>query len=257
MNGTLEEAAGLIDRIRQDAAETARRVDLLVIPPFTALADASRRLRADGPPVSLGAQDLHWEAQGAFTGEVSGRMLRNVGCSHVLVGHSERRTIFGEKGDVLKAKLSAALREGLIPILCIGENLGEREAERTEEVLDSQLDETLFRIAPDEAGAVVLAYEPVWAIGTGRNATPQQVAHAHHFIRSRLEAILGGARADGIRILYGGSVNAKNAGELLACPGVDGALVGGASLRADEFLAIARAAPGPSPRGRSAASAEA
>jgi triosephosphate isomerase len=170
-------------------------------------------------------------------------MLRDVGCNHVLVGHSERRTIFGERGEILLKKLDAAFREGLIPILCVGENLEEREAGRTAGVLDAQLDETLFRIAPDGVGTVVLAYEPVWAIGTGLNATPQQVVLAHRHIRSRLEAALGARRAEGIRILYGGSVNGKNAGELLACPGVDGALVGGASLRAEEFLTIAHAAP--------------
>lgn len=243
MHGTIDEAIALVDGIDREIASTTRAVDLLVIPPFTALADVSRRLRAAGSPIWLGAQNLHWAESGAFTGEVSGKMLRSVGCTHVLVGHSERRTLFGEGGEVLLKKLEAALHAGLVPILCIGETLEDREAGRTAEILDRQLGETLLEIPP-EAGTVVLAYEPVWAIGTGRNANSEQVADAHRHIRLRLEAALGAGRGGEIRILYGGSVNAKNAQELLACPEVGGALVGGASLRAEEFLAIARAAPG-------------
>jgi len=243
MNGTLEETARLLEGIARSAAEIGRRADLLVIPPFTALVDAARFIALSGAPIALGGQDLYWEENGAFTGEVSGKMLLDAGCSHVLVGHSERRALFGERGDVLLKKTEAALREGLIPILCIGEDLVEREEDRTEQVLDAQLAETLFRLPVEDQVKVVLAYEPVWAIGTGRNATDRQVEDTHRHIRARFSAEIGEAAAARVRILYGGSVNRKNAADLLACPGVDGALVGGASLRAEEFLGIAGAAP--------------
>jgi triosephosphate isomerase len=199
-------------------------------------------LSAAGDRFALGAQDLHGEDKGAYTGEIAGPMLAELGCRYVLVGHSERRTYFHEAGPVLLGKLRAALRGGLVPILCIGERLEEREAGRTEDVLAAQLEETLFQLGKDEAARVVLAYEPVWAIGTGRNATPEQAEEAHRFLRGRVGGFLDLEGAERCRILYGGSVQGANAASLLARPGVDGALVGGASLKAGEFLSIVQAA---------------
>jgi triosephosphate isomerase len=242
MNGTVGETRRLLEGISKDLGDLPERTDLLVIPPFTALAEAGRILRERAPAVALGAQNLHPEAKGAFTGEVSGGMLRDLGCAYVLVGHSERRTLFGERGDLLLRKLEAALRDGLIPILCIGENLEERESGRTHAVLEAQLEETLFRLDVEEAEGIVLAYEPVWAIGTGRTATPEQAEEAHAHLRTRVLERWGRDGAHALRILYGGSVTAANAAALMARPGVDGALVGGASLKAGDFLAIARGA---------------
>jgi triosephosphate isomerase len=194
--------------------------------------------------VGLGAQDVHWEDKGAYTGEVSAPMLVDMGCRFVLVGHSERRIYFGESGAMLLSKLRAALRQELTPILCVGERLEEREAGETEQVLERQLAETLLQLEPGQAARVALAYEPVWAIGTGRTATPEQAGEAHAFLRRTMEAGIGAAPAREIPILYGGSVSGANAHSLLARPGIDGALVGGASLRPSEFLTIAGAAAG-------------
>ncbi len=243
MNGTLAETRSLLAALAPEI-ETAEAngVDVVVIPPFTALETASATLRSAGSRIHLGAQDLHWEPKGAFTGEISVGMLRELGCSFVLVGHSERRAHFGEGGAVLLAKLEAAIRGGLTPILCVGEKLEEREAGRTEGVLDDQLDETLFALAPRDIAGVVVAYEPVWAIGTGRTATPQQAEEAHRHIRHRIAGRFGEEEGARSRILYGGSVTSANAAELLRRPGVDGALVGGASLKAAEFAGIVRLA---------------
>jgi triosephosphate isomerase (TIM) len=242
MNGTAGETRALLDGIVRGLGHLPAQVDLLVCPPFTALAIAAEALRASGSPIELGGQDLHWEPRGAFTGEVSAAMLSDLGVRFVLVGHSERRTYFGERGETLLRKLRAALSGGLTPILCVGEQLEDREAGRTEAVLAVQLDETLQRLSADEAERVVLAYEPVWAIGTGRTASPEQAEEAHQRIREMIAGARGPDRAAKVRILYGGSVNGANATLLLGRPNVNGALVGGASLRADEFLAIARAA---------------
>jgi triosephosphate isomerase (TIM) len=242
MNGTLAETRRLLEAISADLKDLPERTDLLVIPPFTALAEAGRLLRERAPAVALGAQNLHPEAKGAFTGEISGAMLRELGCAYVLVGHSERRTLFAERGDTLLRKLLAAMRDGLTPVLCIGENLEERESGRTHAVLDAQLEETYDRLDEEEAAEVVLAYEPVWAIGTGRTATPEQAEEAHAYVRERVRRLRGPEAADALRVLYGGSVTAANAMGLMGRPGVDGALVGGASLKPEDFLAIARAA---------------
>ncbi|MBD3161141.1 MAG: triose-phosphate isomerase [Candidatus Eisenbacteria bacterium] len=244
MNGTIAETIELCEALRLGADRIDRKIELLVIPPFTALAEAARRLAPAGGRIAWGGQDLHWEPDGAFTGEISGPMLRELGCTHVLVGHSERRTLFGEAGETLLRKLRAALRHALVPILCVGESLEERESGATERVLDAQLDETSFALDPEEARRVVVAYEPVWAIGTGRTATPEQAEQAHRHIRARFEERFGSEPAGALRILYGGSVKPANARELLDRPGIDGALVGGASLRADAFLEIAVAAEG-------------
>jgi triosephosphate isomerase (TIM) len=211
----------------------------LVCPPFVYLQEIARLLR--GSSVELGAQDVCAEPQGAFTGEVSASMLKDVGCEYVIVGHSERRLIYRESDQLVARKFAAAQSKSLVPILCLGEQLAEREANRTNEVVSRQLDAVLELVGVDAFAHAVIAYEPVWAIGTGRNASPDQAQEVHAFIRARLTARNAKIAAE-TRILYGGSVKASNAAELFAMPDVDGGLIGGASLKADEFLAILAAA---------------
>jgi triosephosphate isomerase len=189
--------------------------------------------------VQLGAQDVHWEKEGAFTGEVSPGMLRDAGCSQVIVGHSERRQLFGETDAAVNRKVRAVLEAGLSVIMCVGETLAEREGGLTLAVVERQVRGGLQGITPDPASLAV-AYEPVWAIGTGRTATPAQAQEVHAAIRGLIDELLGHAAADAIRILYGGSVKPDNIAELMREPDIDGALVGGASLKADSFAAIAR-----------------
>ena len=235
-----------------DAAELARAVvrdlggrapegvEVAVLPSFPALGAVGAALEGSG--VRLGAQDCHAEAAGAFTGSVAAEMLAAWKCSFVLCGHSERRRIDGENDAAVRAKVAAALRAGLRPVLCIGETLEEREAGGTEEVLARQVVEGIHGLAADEAAGLEVAYEPVWAIGTGRNATPEQASEGHRVVRGALARALGGEAAGAVRVIYGGSVNPGNAAALLSAPGVDGALVGGASLDAAGFAAIVRAA---------------
>ncbi len=211
----------------------------MLCPPFTALAEV--HLLLAGTTIGLGGQDLYWESEGAFTGEVSGPMLRSAGCTHVLVGHSERRQYFGETDETVAKKTRAALDAGLTPIVCLGETLAEREGGRTAEVVARQFDAGPGKILGPDAAGIVLAYEPVWAIGTGRNATPEQAAEVHALLRQRAVALWGRA-ADRLRILYGGSVKPDNAAALFDQPELDGALVGGASLTPAAFLPIVRAA---------------
>ena len=215
-------------------------VDVIVCPPFTVLAAVGQLLK--GSRISLGGQDLFWESQGAFTGEVSAPMLTDVGCRYVIVGHSERRQYFGETDETIQRKVRAALAQGLTPIVCIGETLAQRDANQTFEVLRGQLEGGLKGCSADDVKRMILAYEPVWAIGTGRNATPEQAQEAHAVIRQWAAKRFGQHVADALRIQYGGSVNAANAASLLQQPDVDGALVGGASLKADAFSAIVKAA---------------
>ena len=196
----------------------------------------------EGSPIGLGGQNMHWEAGGAYTGEVSGAMLVDAGCTHVILGHSERRHGMGETDAQVNAKLKAALAARLIPIVCIGETKDERLGDQTEAVLAAQLTGSLAGLSPEQMAGTVLAYEPVWAIGTGLTATPEQAQAAHAFIRGRLAETFGEATAARVVVQYGGSVKPDNAAELLACPDIDGALVGGASLKASDFLAIVRAA---------------
>jgi len=195
-----------------------------------------------GSPIGLGAQNMHAKTDGAYTGELSGAMLVDVGCTHVILGHSERRHGMGETDSQVNQKLLAALAVGLIPIVCIGETLEEHEADRTKDVVSMQLGGSLAGLTAQQAAGVVLAYEPVWAIGTGKVATPEQAQEVHAFIRLRLATHFERATADRVVVQYGGSVKADNAKELLACPDIDGALVGGASLKAADFLGIVRAA---------------
>jgi triosephosphate isomerase len=215
--------------------------DVMVCPPYVYLAETSAAIR--GTSVLLGAQDVAAEASGAFTGEVSAAMLRDVGCSHVIVGHSERRSLYGETDAVVVRKFVAARSGGLVPILCVGETLQERQSGVTAEVIRRQLGAVLQAVGASEIGAAVVAYEPVWAIGTGHTATPDQAAEIHALIRGMVAAVDARIAAQ-LRILYGGSVKGTNARELFAKPDIDGGLVGGASLDAADFALICAAAAG-------------
>jgi len=240
MHGSRTENADLIEAIAAHFP-SAPSATCIVCPPFVYLQEVGRLLRDAEIPVALGAQDVCAEGQGAYTGEVSAAMLRDVGCGYVIVGHSERRSLYGEDDHLVARKFAQAQARGLIPILCVGEHLSEREAGRTHEVLARQLDAVLELSGADVMGHAIIAYEPCWAIGTGRNATPEQAQDAHRFIRGRIAERNARIAAE-VRILYGGSVKAGNAGELFAQPDVDGGLIGGASLKAQEFLAILAAA---------------
>ena len=219
-------------------------VEIVVAPPFTAVHTASDALR--GSNVLVAAQDLHWEREGAFTGEVSATMIKEAGAALVIIGHSERRTLFGETDATVNRKIGAAFASDLAPIVCIGETLDQRERNETLDVLDRQLKNGLDGVTAAQLGQLVLAYEPVWAIGTGRNATPAQAGEAHAHIRQRLRQWFGADAADICRVIYGGSVKPENIRDLVAQPDVDGALVGGASLDVRGFYdIISRSRPAP------------
>ena len=215
-------------------------VDVAIAPPFTSVAAAVDA--AKGSAIDVGAQNLHWEREGAFTGEISAAMIRAAGARYVIIGHSERRTLFGETNDSVNKKTHAALTGGLVPIVCIGETLDQRDRNETMAVLDKQIKESLDRVTGEQLSGMVLAYEPVWAIGTGRNATPAQAGEAHFHIRQRLKQWFGLDASGQCRVLYGGSVKPDNIAKLIAEPDVDGALVGGASLDAKAFASIVAAA---------------
>ena len=237
MYKTQGEAKALARDIRQGLSPAAR-AEVMVAPPYTALAAVAAEL--EGSPIRLAGQDAFWEKQGAFTGAISPVMLSDLGCLYVIVGHSERRQHFGDTNQTVNRKLLAALEAGLAPILCIGETIDERQAEKTLLVVAEQLKEGLA-VLPGEARAkVVIAYEPVWAIGTGLTATPEQAQEVHHYIRQWIANIFDGETANAVRILYGGSVKPENAKDLMSRPDIDGALVGGASLKADLFVPIIR-----------------
>lgn len=238
MNGSRAEAEVLLGGIVQGLA-SVKRAAIAVCPPFILVPLAAERLK--GTRVQWGGQNLSQHKSGAFTGEVSGGMLRDFGCTYAIVGHSERRTLFGENDELVAQKFVRAQESGLVPILCVGETLDEREGNRTEAVVERQLKAVLAAAGIDAFKNAVIAYEPVWAIGTGRNATPDQAQAVHRFIRGLLAK--GNKNvAEQVRILYGGSVKGSNARELLAQPDIDGGLIGGASLAAEEFLTICRAA---------------
>lgn len=223
-----------------DALTPSEQVEVAVCPPAVYLHDVGAALR--GSQIALGAQNMHAAEEGAFTGEVSGAMLKDLDCRYVILGHSERRQLFGETDGDVNAKITAAFTSGLIPIVCVGETLEQREAGTTAEVIASQVRGSLAGLSSEQGGQLVIAYEPVWAIGTGKTATPEQAEEVHAQIRSLLTELFGDTAADGIRIQYGGSVKPDNAQELLGKPNIDGALVGGASLKADSFAAIVAAA---------------
>ncbi len=233
MNKTL---AGTREFLRDfiPAVKDVTDLDIVIAPPFTSLAAAGEALK--GTNVQLAAQDMFWEEKGAFTGEISPAMLLDAGCSHVIIGHSERRQYFHEDDAVINRKIKAAKKAGLGVIFCCGESLEEREANRTFDVIGREIDKGLDGV---EADNLVVAYEPIWAIGTGKTASPEQAQEVHAFIRERLKKLYGGA-ADGTRILYGGSVTPENVDSLMACRDVNGGLVGGASLKPDSFAKLVR-----------------
>ena len=210
--------------------------EIVIAPPFPALAAAAEAVQ--GSSIRIAAQNLHWEKEGAFTGEVSAPMLRAAGCSDVIIGHSERRQYFGETDETVNRRVRAALEGGLRPIVCVGETLAEREARQTTEVLLRQIDRALASLTPESASPIIVAYEPVWAIGTGRTATPEIAEEAHQTLRGRVRKNLGAETAERLRILYGGSVKPANIQGLMACPNIDGGLVGGASLEPALMAAI-------------------
>jgi triosephosphate isomerase len=242
-----EASVGLAEGVKTGLG-TDTNVHVVLCPPFVFLSQIDHVL--EGSPIGLGAQNMFWEPSGAFTGEVSGVMLVDVGCTHVILGHSERRHGLGETNSEVNKKLKAALESKLIPIVCLGELKEERLAEKTEEVLLEQLSGSLAGLTPEQMAGTVLAYEPVWAIGTGLTATPEQAQAAHACIRGWLTKTFGEATAARVIVQYGGSVKPDNAQELLACPDIDGALVGGASLKATDFLAIIRAGQEVTQRGK-------
>ncbi|MBV8234992.1 MAG: triose-phosphate isomerase [Acidimicrobiia bacterium] len=215
-------------------------VDVSVHPPFTALRSVQIVLESDSIPIALGAQDCHWEAKGAFTGEVSPAMLAKLNASYVIVGHSERRELFGESDDDVNRKVKAVVADGMTPIMCVGETLEEREAGGSELKCSRQVEAGLAGVSREHVAAMVIAYEPIWAIGTGRTATPADAQATIAAIRAKVVSTHGDAAASSLRIQYGGSVKAANAAELMAEPDIDGALVGGASLDPDEFARIVR-----------------
>ncbi|MGB7310266.1 MAG: triose-phosphate isomerase [Candidatus Acidiferrales bacterium] len=210
--------------------------DIVVAPPFTAIAAAVEAAR--GTSVRIAAQNLHWEREGAFTGEISARMIVDAGCTGVIIGHSERRLYFGETDEAVHRKTKAALESGLTPIVCVGETLAEREANLTDAVLKRQFEKGLGALTPAEFSRILIAYEPVWAIGTGRTATPEIAAEAHRHVRDLAAAQFTPEQASALRILYGGSVKSDNCKGLMTQDGIDGALVGGASLDPKSFAAI-------------------
>jgi triosephosphate isomerase (TIM) len=236
LHKTIAESIELATAIK-NAVGPLRDVEVAVAPVFTALHAVSKRL--EGSAVALAAQDCFWEDHGAFTGEVSPKLLKDVGCTYVIIGHSERRQHFGEIDAATNLKVRAALRNGVDPILCVGETLSERDSGEAFHVVARQLAGGLAELTAKDAERLVIAYEPVWAIGTGRTATPQQAQEVHEFIRGKLSEQFGDI-AEKIRIQYGGSVKADNAALLMDQPDIDGALVGGASLKADDFLKIVK-----------------
>ncbi len=234
MHGSRAENASLVSGLL-DLLQPGKRAEILLCPPFPYLMETGRLLKDSG--VALGAQSVCAESQGAFTGEVSAAMLKDVGCRYVLVGHSERRQLFGERDALVARKFVAAQAQSLVPVLCVGETLEEREGDQTTGVVSRQLEAVLAVSGVQALAKAVIAYEPVWAIGTGRTASPEQAQEVHAMIRAKVaerDATIGGS----VRILYGGSVKASNAQELFAMPDIDGGLVGGASLKADEFARI-------------------
>lgn len=239
MHMDIKDAVSLVEGIAHGLKGVAD-VDVLVAPPFTALSRVKETIGRTS--IFLAGQNMHWEPAGAFTGEISGRMLQDVGCTHVILGHSERRMLFGETSKMVDQKVKTAAMLGLVPIICIGETLQQREDGRTFDVVEEQLNQSLKNFKADELmpRSTILAYEPVWAIGTGKTATPEQAQKVHQFVRKWIQRSFSPATAQDVRILYGGSVKPDNAADLMNMPDIDGALVGGASLKVDQFVDIIR-----------------
>jgi len=241
MNLAIDQAIELVDGI-QYGLPFPGEVDVIVGPPFLCLQKVAEHL--NDSYIGVAAQDLHFEDQGAFTGECSGKQIKDAGADYVIVGHSERRQYFGESDEIVNKKIKAAFRNGLIPIVCVGETLDEREKGEVSPVIDRQLAVGLLDLNPSDVSQLIIAYEPVWAIGTGKTATPEQVEDVHRLIRVSLSTTFGDQTGGAVRILYGGSVKPSNSKELLALPNVDGALVGGASLKASDFIEIIKSVNG-------------
>lgn len=240
MNMTQAESAEFVRSLLLELADI-RDVDVVIVPPFTAIAKVTEALGSE-QDIKVGAQNMHWEKNGAFTGEISAALLRDLFVRYVVLGHSERRTLFGETDEIVNRKVRAAHEATLRPIVCVGETLEQRDKGKVENVLSEQLRGSLAEVSAKELQETVIAYEPIWAIGTGRNATPEQAQEAHAFIRKTLVEIADEATADRMRIQYGGSVKPANARELMSQADIDGALVGGASLEARSFAEIVKAA---------------
>jgi len=238
MNNTVAEALALVTEIKRQSAES-KGVDIVLCPPFTVLQAVSNAI--SGTAIGLGAQNMHWEKAGAFTGEVSAAMLRELYCHYIIIGHSERRTLFGETDDAVNRKVKTALASNLCPIVCVGETLQQRQANQTEAIIRTQVLNGLKDIGVDQFATVIMAYEPIWAIGTGLTATPDQAQAVHKFIRGLLQEMAGEHVAQTVRIQYGGSVKPANASELFHQPDIDGGLIGGAALDANSFMAIVNA----------------
>jgi triosephosphate isomerase (TIM) len=241
MNLNRADAMALARAIAEGQPQLSTEVDLLVCPPSVYLDSVRSVLSERGSKIDLGAQDVYFEPDGAYTGEISTAMLRDLGCRYVILGHSERRQILGENDVLINRKVLAALAAELIPILCVGETLEQREAGRTTQLVVAQLEGSLRGIGGEQMNQMVIAYEPVWAIGTGKTATPDQAQEVHAVVRQWLSQQFSHSVAERVRVLYGGSVKPDNAGTLFSQPDIDGALIGGASLKADSFLAIANA----------------
>lgn len=237
MNKTIPEALELVNGLRKNLEGVSDR-EILVCPPFVALAPVSGVLKDSN--INLGAQNVYWEVKGAFTGEVSCDMLLKSGCKYVIIGHSERRQYFGETDETVNKRTKAAFTSGLVPIVCIGETLAERESNATFSVIERQVKNGLAGLNEQEAKILVIAYEPVWAIGTGKTATPEQAEEVHAYIRKLYGQMYGDQSAEAIRILYGGSVKPDNIKDLMGKPNIDGALVGGASLKLDSFSQLVK-----------------
>lgn len=240
MHMDLNESVNLISELKQKLSSVDFKADVVVCPPFTSLETTYTLIKESS--VKLGAQNMHFEDSGAFTGEVSADMLKSVGAEYVILGHSERRSIFGEKNETINKKITKAVEKGLKPIFCIGESLEERENNETFNVIEKQISEGLKSLSEADLKDLIIAYEPVWAIGTGKTATPEQAQEVHAFIRKYVKENLSGAFAEKLVIQYGGSVKPNNAKELLSQEDIDGALVGGACLKADDFSKIIQSA---------------
>jgi triosephosphate isomerase len=239
MHKTVGEAVDFVTSL-QEVLGDWKETEAVVAPPFVALAPVAERLSLSGTTISLAAQDCFWEEQGAFTGEVSPPMLRDIGCRYVIIGHSERRAYFGETDETVNKKVKAVLSHDMHPIICVGESLEEREGGDTFKIVERQMQAGLKGLDGTVARTLVIAYEPIWAIGTGKTATPEQAQEIHAFIRGLVAALFDSEEAEKVRIQYGGSVKPDNVDELMAQPDIDGALVGGASLKVDSFARIIR-----------------
>jgi triosephosphate isomerase (TIM) len=237
MNMTATQARDLASKLVPLVAGVKDR-DIVLGPPFTSLPAVAETIK--GSNIGLSAQNLHWEDKGAFTGEVSAEMLLDLGCRYVIIGHSERRQYFGETDETVNRKAKQALRKGLLPILCVGETLAEREAGKLNDIIGRQVTGGLKDLSADDMKKVVIAYEPVWAIGTGRTATPEQANEVHALIRQKVKGLYSADIAESLRLQYGGSVTPDNISTLMAMPDIDGALVGGASLKPESFAALVK-----------------